>query len=335
MSAAVEPKTHQHLHFNWLEVMILRWFGGIAAWLLLLLLLLLFKLRSCVADTSDVVGLAVISLVRCDCACSWAAFVRPVVWPTAAAALFAAAEAAAAAADVAIDGRLMPSWCCRLLICSISVSYMWEINENERNSQQNVCASFKFTPRPLIIMQQHRTWNRWTGTSLLLLSDNESAAVKGDAFDPKSLVVNGWCGCWLVMDDVNAESVAPNTNGNGSFCCSDFALPTIFMCVTSSNGRYPQTEAGVMLRDRFVNITLSPQLSWLLLDLSCSQSETALVVLFECIVSIAPKNRFLSLRRIVLQMVLFVTAVCFCFFLFCCCCCFIWVHDEQYVGVCL
>lgn len=44
-----------------------------------------------------------------------------------------------------------------------------------------------------------------------------------------------WCCCIAelveVMDEFNALSVVPNTNGKyccGSFCCSDFALPTIF-----------------------------------------------------------------------------------------------------------
>lgn len=50
-----------------------------------------------------------------------------------------------------------------------------------------------------------------------------------------------WCAWLLFMDEFNADSDVPNTNGKyccGSFCCSDFALPTIlfltaqcFLCI--------------------------------------------------------------------------------------------------------
>lgn len=63
--------------------------------------------------------------------------------------------------------------------------------------------------------------------NLLVLSGNVSGAVKGNALDAKSFVVNCWCACGLLLDEFNAVSLAPNTNGNECFCCSDFALPTI------------------------------------------------------------------------------------------------------------
>lgn len=63
------------------------------------------------------------------------------------------------------------------------------------------------------------------------------------------------CGCWswgwwpwlFVMDEFNAVSVVPNTNGKnwcGSFCCSDLALPTIIIYYS------PMLQEDVLERER-------------------------------------------------------------------------------------